>query len=71
MQISGKHAIAIEDSLTGLKAATDAGIKCIVCPDNFIPVSDLEFDGAALVIESLEDLSPSTLKVISNDESGT
>ena len=71
MRISNRQAIAIEDSLTGLNAAIDAGIKCIVCPDNFIPVSNTKFDGAALMIDSLERLSLSVLERVANDSVGT
>jgi beta-phosphoglucomutase len=71
MQVSSDHTIAIEDSQTGLKAATDAGIKCIVCPDTFTPVSNLEFHDAALMIDSLERLSPSMIEKIVDDQGGT
>ena len=71
MQISSQHTIAIEDSLSGLNAAIDAGIKCIVCPDNFIPVSNSEFYGASLMIDSLESLSSSVLEKVANDTAGT
>lgn len=67
MQVSSQHAIAIEDSLAGLKAATAASVKCIVCPDNFIPTPTLKFCDAALVIDSLESLSPSIIENIAKE----
>jgi len=71
MQVSSQNTIAIEDSKTGLKAATDAGIKCVVCPDEFTSVSNFEYPDAAMVVDSLEKLSPSILEKISDDQVGT
>jgi putative hydrolase of the HAD superfamily len=51
------HAIALEDSLTGYRAAGAAGLGCVVCPDHFIPKLADAFDGAALVTDSLASLS--------------
>jgi putative hydrolase of the HAD superfamily len=51
------HAIALEDSLTGYRAARAAGLGCVVCPDHFIPKLADAFDGAALVTDSLASLS--------------
>ena len=65
------HSIAIEDSVAGLNAATAAGIKCVVCPDNFVPVLTTDYNGAALVIDSLEGLLPSKLEGITNENPGT
>lgn len=56
--------LALEDSVTGYRAASAAGIKCIVCPDHFIPKSATAFDQADLVIESLHDLSAQTLRTV-------
>ncbi|NKC16598.1 MAG: HAD-IA family hydrolase [Gammaproteobacteria bacterium] len=50
-------ALAIEDSVTGLQAARAAHIPCIVCPDSFMPVEVYGYEDAALVVESLEQLS--------------
>ena len=68
MQVSGENAIAIEDSMSGLKAATAAGIKCIICPDKFNPAEPSELGDASLVLDSLEDLTSSKLIAISNDQ---
>jgi beta-phosphoglucomutase-like phosphatase (HAD superfamily) len=67
-----KHAIALEDSLTGYRAASAAGLGCVVCPDHFIPRSADAFDGAALVTDSLAKVSIDTLHGIHsvNDRSG-
>ena len=66
MKVLSPHTIAIEDSLTGLKAATDAGIKCVVCPDGFTPPSNSEYPDAAMVVDSLESLSASVLEKLVN-----
>lgn len=41
-----------------------AGIKCIVCPDHFIPKSATAFDQADLVVGSLHELSAQTLYTV-------
>lgn len=56
------RAIALEDSLTGYRAATAAGLPCVVCPDDFIAKPEGAFDGAALVIRSLSQLSAEGLR---------
>ena len=57
MQILPQRALAIEDSVTGLQAATSAGIGCVVCPDSFMPSSRADYTGAAWVVDSLEELT--------------
>ena len=60
---STPHAvIALEDSVTGFRAANAAAIKCVVCPDHFIPKSATAFEQADLVVESLLELSVQTLR---------
>lgn len=71
MKVSNQKTIAIEDSETGLKAATNAGIKCVVCPDGFTPIFDIEFPDAAMVVDSLDRLSPSILEKLVNVQGGT
>jgi HAD superfamily hydrolase (TIGR01509 family) len=67
MQVRPGRAIAIEDSVTGLKAASAAGIKCIVCPDTFLPMPLSELDGAALIVDSLENLSLSQIERLARE----
>ena len=62
MDMAPGNALALEDSVTGFRAATAAGISCVVCPDHFIPKSDDAFIAAALVVESLSDLNPERLR---------
>ena len=62
MNMAPENAIALEDSVTGFKAATAAGINCIVCPDHFIPKSDNAFVDAILVVKSLLELDPARLR---------
>ena len=64
LQANAADAIALEDSLTGFSAATAAGVKCIVCPDHFIPKPDGAFDSAALVTDSLAEISAQRLREI-------
>ncbi len=71
MQVSPQRALAIEDSVTGLQAATSAGIRCIVCPDNFVPTALSDYDTASLVVDSLEDLTFPKLEQIASEQSDT
>lgn len=71
MQVLPQCALAIEDSVTGLQAATSAGISCIVCPDNFVPTALSDYDDAALVVDSLEDLTLPKLEQIASEQIGT
>ena len=57
MQVAPQRALVIEDSVTGLQAATSAGIRCVVCPDTFTPSPLTDYAGAALVVNSLEELT--------------
>ena len=49
-----RRAVAIEDSCNGLRAATAAGIDCIVTPSAY--TKDEDFSGALCVVPSLSDL---------------
>ncbi len=62
MQVLPQRTLAIEDSVTGLQAATSAGISCVVCPDTFMPGPRIDYAGAALVVDSLEELTLSGLE---------
>ena len=57
MQVTPQQALVIEDSVTGLQAATSAGIRCVVCPDTFTPSPLTDYAGAALLVDSLEELT--------------
>lgn len=59
-----ENAVALEDSVTGFKAATAADLGCVVCPDHFIPKPDGAFAGAFLVVESLLELNPERLRAV-------
>jgi HAD superfamily hydrolase (TIGR01509 family) len=70
MQVSPQRTLAIEDSVTGLQAATSAGISCVVCPDSFVPTSLSDYDGATLVVDSLEELTISKLEQLASEGGG-
>ena len=57
-----ENAIALEDSVTGFRAAIAAGIPCIICPDHFIPKPNDAFLNATLIVESLSELNPQVLR---------
>ena len=53
--VKPQEAVVFEDSLNGLNAALKAGMHCVVIPS---PVTKhLEFTGASMRLETLEDLS--------------
>lgn len=62
MDLVPENAMAFEDSVTGFRAATAAGIDCVVCPDHFIPKSNEAFISATLLVESLSELDPERLR---------
>lgn len=62
MDMIPENAIALEDSVTGFRAATAAGIQCVICPDYFIPKSNDAFLGATLIVESLSELNAQVLR---------
>jgi HAD superfamily hydrolase (TIGR01509 family) len=62
LQTSPAHAIALEDSVTGFRAASAAQLACVVCPDHFIPKAEGAFETAALVTHSLNELSARRLR---------
>lgn len=54
LQIDAHEAIVFEDSFNGLKAASAAGIKCVIVPN---PVTaHLPFEGQALHLHSMADM---------------
>ena len=56
------NAIALEDSPTGLRAAAAAGIRCVVCPDDFLPRPAESWRAATLVVESLTQIDANRLE---------
>ena len=62
LKTSPARAIAVEDSVTGFRAASAAELACVVCPDHFIPKAEAAFDTAALVTNSLNELSARRLR---------
>jgi len=64
LQTTPAQAIALEDSLTGFRAATATGLKCVICPDHFIPKPEGAFSAATLVTGSLQGLSAARLRNI-------
>lgn len=53
--VSGREAVAFEDSSNGLKAAKAAGLHCVVVPNAI--TSHLEFEGYDLKLRSMEEIS--------------
>ena len=55
------RSLVIEDSIPGYRAALEAGLACIVCPDGFSPDPPAAFGGAAALVDSLSELSVGAL----------
>ncbi len=68
--VASPRTLALEDSPTGLQAATAAGLRCVVCPDSFLPADRGAFAAAAMVVESLEDLTPQVLQRLARQVAG-
>jgi HAD superfamily hydrolase (TIGR01509 family) len=64
MGVAAQRALAIEDSVQGLAAASAAGLQCVVCPDTQHPRPKSDFAGAALLVDSLEELNVEVLERI-------
>jgi HAD superfamily hydrolase (TIGR01509 family) len=62
LQTTADRAVAVEDSLTGFRSASAAGLTSVVCPDHFIARPENTFDGADLVVGSLLELNASHLR---------
>ena len=64
LETSAARSIALEDSLSGYRAALAAELACVVCPDDFRLTPRDSFDQAALVVESLHELDPAILRAL-------
>ena len=53
--VTGSDALAIEDSLHGVTAAKQAGMRCIAVPNAI--TRDMDFSAADVVVDSLADLA--------------
>jgi beta-phosphoglucomutase-like phosphatase (HAD superfamily) len=62
LQTTADRAVAVEDSLTGFRSASAAGLTCIVCPDHFISRQENVFAGIDLVVDSLLELNATHLQ---------
>ena len=62
MSVMPASVVVVEDSVTGLRAANAAGMRCIVCPDSFLAPSPASLELASLVVRSLEEVSIEQIK---------
>lgn len=62
MQVDAAVTVALEDSPTGLAAATRAGIKCVVCPDSFLAKPAASYADASLMVDSLAQVNAEMLE---------
>ena len=64
MSLEPGRAVAIEDSAVGLRAARGASLQCVVCPDSSHAGPRQEFDGAACIVDSLNQVDCELLERI-------
>lgn len=55
--VAAIHAIAIEDSDSGVEAAVEAGVRCVALPGE--NTSEQDFSRASLIVNSLDEVSAS------------
>lgn len=65
LSVALTEAIIFEDSLNGLNAAKAAGIDCVIVPNRI--TESLEFNGAAAILETLDNIRIADLKAIKRE----
>lgn len=65
--LDATQAVAIEDSVMGLRAAQGAGLTCVVVPNDYTASDDLS--GADLLVGAFEELGPAALAAL-QDKTG-
>ncbi len=71
LSVSPEQALVVENSANGLRAAQAAGMSCIVCPDSSAPDPIEEYEGAALVVNSCDEVTFVQLEQLASDTHGT
>ncbi len=66
MKTTPNRCVVIEDSVGGLRAAKEAGMLCIICPDSYIGTPLDQYNEADLIVNDLEDISIETIEKLSN-----
>ena len=62
MKTVPEQCIVIEDSVAGLRAAKEAGMLCIICPDSYIDTPLEQYRDADLIVDRLDDISISIIE---------
>jgi HAD superfamily hydrolase (TIGR01509 family) len=70
LQVKPAECLAIEDSFNGVKAAKDAGMRCIAVPDS-VSRGDSRFDLADVVLNSLSEINEEIWSRLEADETGS
>jgi beta-phosphoglucomutase-like phosphatase (HAD superfamily) len=58
LEVVPARAAAIEDSSNGIRAAVAAGLQVVAIPNRHFPPDEETLEQAAVVFESLDELSP-------------
>ncbi len=67
MGVSPSACVVLEDSVIGLQAAKAARMACIVCPDAFVSHPRSRYREADIIVGSLEEITPHTLRELPAD----
>ncbi len=62
MKVEPEDCLVFEDSSAGLQAAKSAGMKCIVCPDNFEDSNIGRYGAADKIVKQLNEVNLDTIK---------
>jgi len=64
LRLDPGHCVAVEDSTNGLLAAAAAGLAVVAYPNRRFPPTADALERAALVVDSLDDLTPESLAAL-------
>lgn len=64
MHTNPRDCLVFEDSVAGLQSAKSAGMKCIICPDNFSRLNIEHYDGADMMVNQLGEVDLSMIKSV-------
>ena len=64
MNVEPEDCLVFEDSIAGLQSAKSAGMKCVVCPDNFSNLNIEQYKDADKIVDQLSDVNLDMIKSI-------
>jgi HAD superfamily hydrolase (TIGR01509 family) len=70
LSVDPRRAVGIEDSSNGLRSAADAGLRVVAVPNESFPPAPEALALAAVVVRSLDDITPTLVTSIGSPGSG-